>query len=77
MRLVIDTCILISALLKDSVTREILLFSSLEFLLPEHALEELENHKDTGKRESCPLLRGVKGYVKSEGNKKGQESTDS
>jgi len=47
MRLVIDTGILISALLKDSVTREILLFSSLEFLLPEHALEELENHKDT------------------------------
>ena len=47
MRLVIDTGILISALLKDSVTREILLFSSLEFLLPKHALEELENHKDT------------------------------
>jgi predicted nucleic acid-binding protein len=46
MRLVIDTSILISALLKDSVTREILLFSSIDFLLPEYAFEEIENHKD-------------------------------
>ena len=46
MRLVIDTGILISALLKDSVTREILLLSSVEFLLPEYALEELEAHKN-------------------------------
>lgn len=46
MRLIIDTGILISALLRDSVTREILLFSSLEFLLPEYALEELEKHKE-------------------------------
>ena len=36
MRLVIDTSILISALLKDSVTRGILLFSSIDFLLPEY-----------------------------------------
>lgn len=47
MRLVIDTGILISALLKDSVTREILLFSSGDFLLPEYAFEELEKHKDS------------------------------
>ncbi|MDP3111984.1 MAG: PIN domain-containing protein [Thermodesulfovibrionales bacterium] len=46
MRLVIDTGILISALLKDSVTREILLFSSVDFLLPEYAFEEIEKHKD-------------------------------
>jgi predicted nucleic acid-binding protein len=46
MRLVIDTSILISALLKKSVTRELLLFPSMEFLLPEYALEELEVHKD-------------------------------
>lgn len=45
MRLIIDTNILISALIKNSVTREILLFPSLEFLLPEYALEELEAHK--------------------------------
>ena len=46
MRLVIDTSILISALLKDSVTRQILLFSSIDFLLPEYAFEEIEKHKD-------------------------------
>ncbi len=46
MRLVIDTGILISALLKDSATREILLLSSIEFLLPEYAFEEFERHKD-------------------------------
>lgn len=47
MRLAIDTSILISALLKDSVTREILLFSNIEFLLPEYAFEELEKHKNS------------------------------
>ena len=46
MRLVIDTGILISALLKDSATREILLLSSIEFLLPDYAFEEFERHKD-------------------------------
>lgn len=46
MRLVVDTSILISALLKDSVTREILLFSTIEFLIPEYAFEEFEKHKD-------------------------------
>ncbi len=47
MRLVIDTSILISALLKDSVTREILLFSNIESLLPEYAFGELERHKNS------------------------------
>ncbi|MBI5203360.1 MAG: hypothetical protein HZA11_00410 [Nitrospirae bacterium] len=47
MRLVIDTGVLISALLKKSVTREILLFPFMEFLLPEYALDELEAHKDS------------------------------
>ena len=45
MKFVIDTNVLISALLKDSVTREMLLFPSLEFLLPEYALEEVDAHK--------------------------------
>lgn len=45
MRLVIDTNILISALIKDSITRELLLFPSMEFLLPEYALQEIEAHK--------------------------------
>lgn len=46
MKLVIDTNVLISALLKNSVTREILLFPSLEFLLPEYALEEARGSLD-------------------------------
>ncbi len=45
MRLVVDTNILISALIKDSITRELLLFPSMEFLLPEYALQEIETHK--------------------------------
>jgi predicted nucleic acid-binding protein len=45
MKLVIDTNILISALIKDSATRELLLLPSLEFFLPEYALQEIEAHK--------------------------------
>lgn len=45
MKLVIDTNVIISALLKKSVTREILLFPSFEFFLPEYALEEVEAHR--------------------------------
>jgi predicted nucleic acid-binding protein len=45
MRLVIDTSILISSLIKDSVTREILLLPFMKFCLPEYALEEIEAHK--------------------------------
>ncbi len=52
MILVIDTGIIISALLKDSVTREILLFPANEFLLPEYALEEIEAHKEAISRRS-------------------------
>ncbi len=45
MRLVIDTSVLISSLIKDSVTREILLLPFMKFYLPEYALEEIEVHK--------------------------------
>ncbi len=45
MRLVVDTSILISSLIKQSVTREILLLPFMKFYLPEHALEEIEVHK--------------------------------
>jgi len=45
MRLVIDTNILISALLKDSSARRILLLPFFEFYIPEFALEEIEKHK--------------------------------
>jgi len=45
MRLVLDTNILIAALIKDSITRRILLLSDLEFLLPAFALDELARHR--------------------------------
>lgn len=44
MKLVVDTNVLIAALLKDSVTRRILLHPSFEFLTPEYAFEEVEAH---------------------------------
>ena len=45
MRLVLDTNIFIAALIKDSLTREILLSPGFEFLLPEYALEEVNRHQ--------------------------------
>lgn len=45
MRLIVDTNILISSLIKDSITREILLLPFMDFYLPEFALEEVEVHK--------------------------------
>lgn len=45
MKLVIDTNIVISCLLKDSITRKILLLSGFEFYLPEYSLDEIVNHR--------------------------------
>lgn len=45
MRLVLDTNILIAALIKDSITRRILLLPDLQFLLPAFALDELARHR--------------------------------
>lgn len=45
MILIVDSSILISALIKDSVTREILLLPFFEFLLPEYSLQEVEFRK--------------------------------
>jgi predicted nucleic acid-binding protein len=44
-KLVLDTNVLISALLKSSATRAILLHPSFEFFLPEFGLEEIRRHK--------------------------------
>ncbi len=44
MKLIIDTNILISSLLKDSTTREILLNESLNFYLPELVLSETNKY---------------------------------
>src|SRR3990172_6221826 len=44
MRLVLDTNILIAALIKDSLTREMFFAPGFEFLLPEYALGEVRRH---------------------------------
>lgn len=46
MRLVLDTNILVSALVKNSLTREILAHPEMEYAIPEFALQELEAHLD-------------------------------
>ncbi|MBS3083388.1 hypothetical protein J4423_01140 [Candidatus Pacearchaeota archaeon] len=45
MRLVIDTNILISALIRDSITRQIILKSGWRFLYPKISLNEIEKYK--------------------------------
>jgi predicted nucleic acid-binding protein len=45
MRLVLDTNVLIASLIKDSVTRAILLLPDFEYLLPEFSLEEISRHR--------------------------------
>ncbi len=42
MKLVLDTNILVAALIKDSVTREILLHPEMEYFVPEFAFQEIE-----------------------------------
>ncbi len=45
MRLVIDTNILIAALIKKSVTREIIIHPNMEYLVSEFAFQEAEKYK--------------------------------
>ncbi len=45
MRLVLDTNILISAVIKNSTNREILLLPDFEFLLPEYTFEDSKQFK--------------------------------
>lgn len=46
MKLIIDSNIIISALIKDSKTREIILKSGFEFLHPERALKNIDKYKE-------------------------------
>ena len=46
MKIVLDTNILISALIKDSITRKIIFESNSEFYYPETSLHELRKHKN-------------------------------
>ena len=47
MRLVIDTNVFMTGLLKDSIVRKVLSSENIQFFIPEHALDELEKHKNT------------------------------
>ena len=46
MKIVIDSNILFSALIKDSITRRIILDYEDQFLFPSYIFEEMEKHKD-------------------------------
>lgn len=46
MRIVLDTNVIMSALIKDSITREIIMKSGFDFYYPKISLRELEKHKD-------------------------------
>ncbi|MBA7510642.1 hypothetical protein ES705_02629 [subsurface metagenome] len=43
--LILDTKIVISALIKDSTIREILFLPTFNFIVPEFAIEEIYHHK--------------------------------
>ena len=52
MKLILDTNILFSALIKSSLTRSILLSPYFEFYMPEYALFEIEKHIDLLEKKS-------------------------
>jgi|GEM_PF-4613978 len=69
MRLVIDTNIIISSLISNSVRRSILLNSGYEFISPEYTYKEIINHIDLIEKKSkirvstrcsefCEAIRG-------------------
>ena len=43
--IVVDTNVLISALIKGSVTRRVIVESNLELMYPEHLLKEVEKYE--------------------------------
>ena len=45
MKLVVDTNVVVSAMVRDSVTRRLLFHPALELFSPPHLFEELEEHK--------------------------------
>src|SRR3989338_7872467 len=47
MKLVIDTNVFMAGLVKDSIVRKVLSSENIQFFIPEHALNELEKHKNT------------------------------
>ena len=70
MRIVLDSNILISSLIKDSITREIILNSNNEFLLPEYSLLEIRKHENyilsktqLSKEEFNRLIKKILEYI--------------
>lgn len=47
MKLVLNTNILISSLIRNSTNRKILFFGNFEYYVPEYAFSEIEKYKDT------------------------------
>lgn len=71
MNVVVDTNIFISALIKESRTRDLIVYSKDNLLLPELELEEIENHKEEilkksglSEKEFYGLLQGLLRYFK-------------
>ena len=52
MRLVIDTNIIISSLISDSIRRSSLMSSDFELMVPEYTYTEIMNHSELIKRKS-------------------------
>ena len=52
MKFVLDTNVVLKALIKDSMVRGILLGSTHEFLIPDHAIDETKKHLDVVAKKS-------------------------
>ncbi len=70
MRLVLDTNILIAALVRDSVIREILIHSAIKCFVSEFIFKEVEKYKDEIIQKSClsnneftSLLESIKEHL--------------
>ena len=71
MKVILDTNILISALIKDSITRRIIFESGLNFYYPEISLNELHKHtnlilkkSNMGKKDLDLLLNRLLNYIR-------------
>jgi len=53
MKLVIDTNVIISALIKNGISRKIILSPIIQFLAPEYTLQEIEKYKKTICKKAC------------------------
>jgi predicted nucleic acid-binding protein len=58
-KLVVDTSVLIAALMKDSAVRELLLNPFFEFYVPEHCIEEIEKHMGEIAKRSGLIVENV------------------